>query len=101
MNYITDKASMAILASKDIAANEKAFFETTGMQKALHATLIVKESKKENHKISAGTIDGITKYYVLCIMEIEKRQGLNEGEALEMFRKYYQDMKTEINKEEV
>ncbi len=101
MNYITDKASMAILASKDIAANEKAFFETTGAQKIMHAVLIVEESGKENHKINYDTIGGITKYYTLCIMEIEKRQGLNESEALEMFRKYYQDKKTEINKEEV
>ncbi len=101
MNYITDKASMAILASKDIAANEKAFFETTGMQKILHALMVVNENGKENKKANCDTIAGITKYYTLCILEIEKRQGLNERKALEMFRKYYQDMKTEINKEEV
>ncbi len=92
------KESMAILATKDIKANERAFFATTGMQKAMHATLIVKASRKDNHKISADTIDGITKYYILCIMEIEKRQGLDEGEALEMFRKYYSDMKIEIKR---
>ncbi len=91
MDYLTERESMEILANKDITANEEAFFKTTGIQKILHATLIVNEIGKDNEKTNYDTIAGITKYYTLCIMEIEKRQGLNEEEAIEMLSKYYKD----------